>query len=172
MHVAKIQGDFPTHIGHGVTVGAGALIHAATLQDHVVIGESAQVLDGSTVEENAVVAPGSIVTPGTTVPRGEYWAGSPAKKVRALTAEEVEANVNRAVLTASLAADHAIENAKSYEQILEEEEIADIKEHLEEWAPRQPETDLADVLGQGQPGRIFRSTLTNPEEAAKLKSKE
>lgn len=148
-------------------MGAGALVHAATLKDGCVIGESAQVLDGAVVEANAVVAPASVVSPGTTVPAGELWSGTPAKKVRALTPEEIETMTQNTLQTASLAAEHAIENAKTYEQILEEEELADIEEYLDESAPRQPKKDITDVLGQGQPGRIFRSTLTHPEEAYK-----
>ncbi len=32
VHVAKIQGDYPTFIGDNVTVGPGAIIHAATIR--------------------------------------------------------------------------------------------------------------------------------------------
>ena len=167
IHVAKIQGDSPTQIGNQVTIGAGALIHAATLKDGCVVGESAQVLDGAVVEAGALVGPAAVVTPGTTVPAGEVWAGSPAKKVRQLTPEEVEGLASRAIETASLAAEHALENSKDYKQILEEEELADIEEYLDESAPRKPPTDLSDVLGQGHPGHIFRSTLSHPEEAVK-----
>ena len=172
VHVARIQGDFATHIGNNVTVGAGALIHAATLKDTVIIGESAQVLDGSVVESNSIVAPASIVTPGTTVKGGELWAGSPAKKVRALTAEEIAGITARASETVLLASQHVIENAKDYKQILEEEEIADIELYMDESAPRKAKRDAADVQGQGYPGRIFRSTLSHPEEAHKLKQEQ
>ena len=89
VHVAKIQGDFATSIGNMVTIGAGAIIHAATIHDKVMIGESAQVLDGAVVESNSIVEPGAIVTPGTVVNGGELWSGCPAKKVRALTEEEI-----------------------------------------------------------------------------------
>lgn len=170
VHVAKIQGDFPTEIGNHVTVGAGALIHAATLKDACVIGEATQVLDGSVVESFSIVGPASTVTPGTTVKTGELWAGSPAKKVRALTEDEKAQIIARAVETSELANEHAIENAKSYEQVLEEEELADIEEYLDESAPRKPLLDRGDVLGQGYPGRIFRSTLSHPEEAQKPSS--
>jgi gamma-carbonic anhydrase len=167
VHVAKIQGDFPTHIGNHVTIGAGALVHAATVHDSVLIGESAQVLDGSVVESNSIVAPAAIVTPGTTVTGGQLWAGSPAKMVRLLTAEEIEGITARAMETVLLASQHAIENAKGYEQILEEAEIADIIEHQDGSYPINPPTpkEEGDVLGQGAPGRIFRSTLSHPEEA-------
>ncbi|GKY97562.1 hypothetical protein MPSEU_000714400 [Mayamaea pseudoterrestris] len=167
VHVAKIQGDAPTVIGNHVTISAGALIHAATLQDSVVIGEMAQVLDGAIVESNSIVSPASIVTPGTTVSSGELWAGTPAKKVRELTEEEKIGIVTLAVETSELANAHAIENAKPYQQILEEAELADIEKHLDDDSPRKPDYDTGDVLGQGQPGRIFRSTLSHPYDVKK-----
>ena len=173
VHVAKIQGDFSTHIGNHVTVGAGALIHAATLKDSVLIGEAAQVLDGSVVESNSIVAPASIVTPGTTVPEGQLWAGSPAKMVRALTADEIAGITARAMETVLLANQHAIENEKGYEQVLEEAEVADIIAHQDGSYPIEPLSpqQQGDVLGQGLPGRIFRSTLSHPEEAHKERLK-
>lgn len=162
VHVAKIQGDFPTHIGNHVTIGAGALIHAATLQDAVVIGESTQVLDGSVVESNCIVLPGSVVTPGTKVKSGELWGGSPARKVRALTDEEIANIVEQAIEKSQLANMHAIETSKSYAQILEEDELAEIDQYLDEAQPKGTPVDAGDVLGQGAPGRIFRSTLSHP----------
>lgn len=165
VHVAKIQGDFPTSIGDHVTISSGALIHAATLKDACVVGEAAQVLDGSVVESYSIIAPGSIVTPGTTVKSGELWAGSPAKKVRPLTEEEKMAIVTQAIETSELANLHAAENAKDYKQLMEEAELADIEEYLDESAPRKPDFDNSDVLGQGHPGRIFRSTLSHPYES-------
>jgi carbonic anhydrase/acetyltransferase-like protein (isoleucine patch superfamily) len=171
VHVAKIQGDFATHIGDNVTIRAGALIHAATLKDFCVIGEAAQVLDGSIVESYSIVAPASIVTPGTTVASGELWGGVPAKKVRALTEQEIAEILTTATQTNALATMHAFESSKDYKQILEEEEALDIEEFLDEGAPRAPVKDPADVLGQGHPGRIFRSTLTHPEDAYKNQSK-
>lgn len=147
-----------------MTVGAGALIHAATLRDGCVVGEAAQVLDGAVVEEGAMVAPASIVTPGTKVPAAELWSGSPAKLVRTLTAAEQQGMSERAVQVASLAAEHAFETSKDYKQILEEEELADIERYMDKSAPQKPERDMSDVQGQGHPGRIFRSTLSHPED--------
>ena len=49
VHVAKIQGDHPTTIGNNVTIGAGAIVHACTIEDLVVVGETAQILDGASV---------------------------------------------------------------------------------------------------------------------------
>ena len=167
VHVAKIQGDSPTIIGDHVTISPGALIHAATLKDAIVIGEMAQVLDGATVESHSIVAPASTVTPGTVVKSGELWAGTPAKKVRALTDEEKMRIVQQAIETSELANMHAIEIDKPYSQVLEEAELADIDKYVDDSAPRKPDFDTGDVLGQGQPGRIFRSTLSHPYDVKK-----
>jgi len=170
VHVAKIQGDHPTNIGSNVTIGAGAIVHACTIEDLVMIGESAQIMDGATVCTNSVVSPSSIVTPGTKVSSGELWSGSPAKKVRALTSEEIASISESAHDTLELAYLHAVENSKDYKQLIEEEEDRlDRKLRKNAWFdPNIPDPD--DVLGQGVPGRIFNSTLTNPEEGLKMKA--
>eukprot|EP00538_Stauroneis_constricta_P002641 CAMPEP_0119560928 /NCGR_PEP_ID=MMETSP1352-20130426/16220_1 /TAXON_ID=265584 /ORGANISM="Stauroneis constricta, Strain CCMP1120" /LENGTH=285 /DNA_ID=CAMNT_0007609007 /DNA_START=108 /DNA_END=965 /DNA_ORIENTATION=+ len=171
VHVAKIQGDHPTFIGDNVSVGAGAVIHACTIKDFVIVGESAQVLDGATIESNTIIAPGSLVTAGTTVPSGELWSGAPAKKERALTTEEIASIAEAAHDTLELAYLHSIENAKDYKQLIEEAEDRLDRQLRKEggawFDPNDP--DPEDVLGQGAPGRIFNSTLTNPEEGLKMR---
>lgn len=172
IHVAKIQGDFPSLIGSNVTIGPGAMVHAATLKDNCVVGASAQVLDGSVVESNAIIAAGAIVTPGTTVKAGELWAGSPAKMVRKVTAEELQSMTENALDTLGLARMHAHECSKDLAQLTQDEEA------YEDATTRDPEyfqptgkPDPGDVLGQGSPGLIFDSVLTNPEEGLKLQQK-
>lgn len=163
VHVAKIQGDFPTFIGNYVTIGSGALVHAATLGDGVVLGESSQVLDGAVLGKNAKIAPASIVTPGTQVGEGELWAGTPAKKVRVLTEDEITAAKAEALEIIELASIHAAEQEKDYKTILEEEEDALVAEYVDDGYLEPPASfDNTDVLGQGAPGRIFRSTLSHP----------
>jgi len=168
VHVAKIQGDHPTMIGDNVTIGAGAIVHACTLEDLVVVGESAQIMDGATVGSNSIIAAASIVTPGTKVPSGELWSGAPAQKERALTSEEIAEISESAHDTLELAYLHAVENSKDYKQLIEEDEDRlDRKLRKNAWFdPNIPDPD--DVLGQGVPGRIFNSTLTNPEEGLKM----
>eukprot|EP00521_Asterionellopsis_glacialis_P002056 CAMPEP_0195249164 /NCGR_PEP_ID=MMETSP0706-20130129/1960_1 /TAXON_ID=33640 /ORGANISM="Asterionellopsis glacialis, Strain CCMP134" /LENGTH=281 /DNA_ID=CAMNT_0040300929 /DNA_START=46 /DNA_END=891 /DNA_ORIENTATION=+ len=172
IHVAKIQGDFPTLIGSNVTVGPAAVIHASTLEDSIIVGPSAQVLDGAVVGSNCILAPGAVVTPGTKVSSGELWAGSPAKKVRGLTPEEIESIADSAVDKAELASLHAVECAKDFKQLAEDEE------EYEDNLVRDPDyiqkdsPDQSDVLGMGSPGRIFDSTLTNPEEGLKLRKQQ
>mgnify|MGYP001174728986 FL=1 len=79
---------FPTIIGNYVTIGHSAIIHACTLENHSFIGMGAIIMDGAVVNSYSMVAAGALVTPGKNVPRGELWAGSPAKKMRDLTLDE------------------------------------------------------------------------------------
>jgi gamma-carbonic anhydrase len=81
----------PTVIGDEVMVGHHCLIHACALDDRSFVGMRATVMDNAVVETGAMVAAGALVTPGKRVPSGELWAGSPAKKMRDLSDEDVVA---------------------------------------------------------------------------------
>lgn len=81
---------YPTIIGKHVTIGHSAIIHACTLGDGCFIGMGAIIMDGAIVEGGAMVAAGAMVTPGKRVPKGELWAGRPAKKMRDLSADEIK----------------------------------------------------------------------------------
>lgn len=83
-----LPGGQPTLLGAGVTVGHMALLHACALEDGCFIGMRATVMDGVVVDSGAMIAAGALVTPNKRVPKGELWAGSPAKLMRALTDSE------------------------------------------------------------------------------------
>jgi len=80
----------PTSIGDEVTIGHCALIHGATLEDRCFVGMRATIMDGAVVESGAWVAAGALVTPGKRIPKGQVWAGTPAKYFRDMTPEEVK----------------------------------------------------------------------------------
>ena len=79
---------YPLVVGSGVTVGHGAILHAATIKDHCLIGMGAKVLDNATVGSYSLVAAGALVLEGFEVPEGVLVAGIPAKIKRKLTDEE------------------------------------------------------------------------------------
>jgi gamma-carbonic anhydrase len=86
--VHSSTGKPPTWIGANVTIGHMALIHACRLEDGSFVGMKACVSDGAIVEGGAMVAAGALVTPGKHVPRGELWAGNPARFLRAVGEKE------------------------------------------------------------------------------------
>lgn len=79
---------YPLLIGSNVTVGHGAIVHAASVFDYCLIGMGAVVLDNARVGPFALVAAGSLVLEGTEVPEGTLVAGAPARIKRKLTEEE------------------------------------------------------------------------------------
>ncbi|MFO7264785.1 MAG: gamma carbonic anhydrase family protein [Limnochordales bacterium] len=85
---------FPVEIGRRVTIGHGAIIHGARIEDEALIGMGATLLSGSTVGRGAVVAAGALVPEGVTIPPGVLAMGVPARVVRELTDEE-RARVSR-----------------------------------------------------------------------------
>jgi gamma-carbonic anhydrase len=97
-----------TTIGNDITVGHMALLHACTLEDGSFVGMKACVMDGVVVETGAMVAAGALVTPGKRVKRGELWAGSPAKLMRALTEKEIAYFTYSAQHYADLAASYRL----------------------------------------------------------------
>jgi carbonic anhydrase/acetyltransferase-like protein (isoleucine patch superfamily) len=80
---------FAVIVGARVTIGHMALVHASTLADDSFVGMRAVIIDGAYVEDGAMVAAGALVTPNKRVKRGELWAGSPAKLMRALGPAEI-----------------------------------------------------------------------------------
>lgn len=86
---------FPLIIGNNVSIGHNAIVHGCTLKDNVLIGMGAIVMDDCLIEENSIIGAGSVVTQGTKVKSGEVWAGSPARKLKDISQELLEGEVER-----------------------------------------------------------------------------
>ncbi len=78
----------PTNIGSYVSIGHNALVHGCTLHDHVLIGMGAIVMDHAVVEEFVIIGAGSVVLEKTICESGYIYAGTPAKKMKALSEEQ------------------------------------------------------------------------------------
>jgi carbonic anhydrase/acetyltransferase-like protein (isoleucine patch superfamily) len=103
----------PTIIGEGVTVGHGAIIHSATIEDNVIVGMGAIILDRAVIGRDSIVGAGALVTGGKTFPEGSMILGSPAKVVRELTPEEIA----HIAANARHYAEHAKTAAGDYKEI-------------------------------------------------------
>lgn len=109
VHVARHglkKRDAPTLIGDNVVIAHGALIHACTIEDGAMVDIGSTVLDGAVVSSKSILGPGSLLLEGQRVPTGELWAGSPAKFVRKLSEEEMQAIANIAQKYRELADKH------------------------------------------------------------------
>ncbi|MBT8136374.1 MAG: gamma carbonic anhydrase family protein [Gammaproteobacteria bacterium] len=83
-------GGMPLLIGAEVTVGHNVTLHACTIGDRCLIGMGAIIMDGVELEPEVMVAAGSLVSPGKRLEAGSLYRGSPARRVRALTGQEIE----------------------------------------------------------------------------------
>ncbi|HWX23023.1 MAG TPA: gamma carbonic anhydrase family protein [Candidatus Binatia bacterium] len=88
LSVLHLADEWPCLLGNYVTVGHGAIIHACTVADEVLVGMRATILDGAVIGEQSIIGAGALVTQGTRVPIGSLVLGSPARVVRALSPEE------------------------------------------------------------------------------------
>ncbi|MBC3540002.1 gamma carbonic anhydrase family protein [Rufibacter sediminis] len=78
-----------THIGNNVSIGHNAIVHGCTIEDNVLIGMGAIVMDNAVVQEHCIVAAGAVVLEKSICESGYIYAGVPAKKVKALTPEQI-----------------------------------------------------------------------------------
>ena len=106
--VLHADAGFPCTLGDGVTVGHGAIVHGATVEDDVLIGMKAVVMNGARIGRGSIVAVGAIVTEGMEVPPGSVVMGQPGKVKR--PAEE------RDLVQIHHAADHYVQAAKGYRE--------------------------------------------------------
>lgn len=80
-----------TTVGNYCTVGHGAILHGCTIGDDCLIGMGAIVLDGAVLAEGCLVGAGALVTGKTNAPAGSVLLGSPAKVVKTLSPEQIDA---------------------------------------------------------------------------------
>ncbi len=90
-HAGPYNADgWPLDIGAEVTIGHNATLHGCRIGNRVLVGMGATVMDGAVVEDDVVIAAGALVTPGKRLQTGFLYAGSPARQMRELSAQEME----------------------------------------------------------------------------------
>jgi carbonic anhydrase/acetyltransferase-like protein (isoleucine patch superfamily) len=99
---------YPCTLGDRVTLGHGAIVHGATVEDDCLIGMRSVVMNGAKIGRGSIVAVGSVVTEGTQVPPGSIAVGQPAKVKRETTERDRERIRH--------AAEHYVAAAKIYRE--------------------------------------------------------
>ena len=85
----------PTEIGNNVSIAHNAIVHGCTLHDHVLVGMGSIIMDGCVVESNSIIAAGAVLTKGTIVRQGSVFAGMPARKIRDISPELSQGEIDR-----------------------------------------------------------------------------
>jgi carbonic anhydrase/acetyltransferase-like protein (isoleucine patch superfamily) len=99
-------------LGADITVGHGAIVHGAVVEDGALIGMGAILLDNARIGECSVVAAGALVPGGMVVPPGTLVRGQPARVVRELREAELAMGREGAAHYLELAREHAREQAR------------------------------------------------------------
>jgi carbonic anhydrase/acetyltransferase-like protein (isoleucine patch superfamily) len=88
--VIHVREGIDTRVGDQVTMGHGAIVHGAQIENTVLIGIGAIILDRARVGEGSIVGAGAVVTEGTQIPRRSLVLGVPGKVVKEVTAEQIQ----------------------------------------------------------------------------------
>lgn len=84
-----------TTIGNNVSIGHNALVHGCEIRDNVLVGMGSIIMDGCIVGSNSIVAAGAVLPAGTHVPEGSIFAGVPAKKIKDISPELSQGEIDR-----------------------------------------------------------------------------
>lgn len=84
-----------TIIENNVSVGHNAIVHGCHIKENVLIGMGSIVMDNCIVESNCIIAAGAVLLEGTHVESWSIYAGVPAKKVKTLSKELFQGEVQR-----------------------------------------------------------------------------
>jgi len=96
----------PCRLGNRVTLGHGAIVHGAEIDDDVMIGMRAVVMNSARIGSGCIIGVGAVVTESTEIPPNSVVLGIPGRVVRATTDKDRERIAH--------AAEHYVEAAKAY----------------------------------------------------------
>jgi len=77
-------------IGDDVTIGHRVTLHGCTIEDRCLIGMGSIVMDGAVIHPHVLLGAGSLVPSNKKLESGYLWLGNPVKKIRPLSAQEIE----------------------------------------------------------------------------------
>jgi carbonic anhydrase/acetyltransferase-like protein (isoleucine patch superfamily) len=96
----------PCTLGDRVTVGHGAIVHGATVEDECLIGMGAIILNGARIGAQSIVGAGSLVAEGKIIPPRSLVVGTPGRVIRQVTDDDVQRMLR--------GANHYVEAAQQY----------------------------------------------------------
>lgn len=110
IHVTRPRSNLPdgfdVFIGNDVTIGHKVTVHGCRIEDRCLIGIGSIILDGAVIQSQVLLGAGSLVTEGKVLESGYLYLGSPAKKVRMLTDDELQRLTKSATHYVNLSRDY------------------------------------------------------------------
>ncbi len=106
-----VMWDTPTEIGDHVTIGHNALLHCRRIGNNCLIGMGANVQGYSEIGDNCIIGAGTLLMQHKKIPSNSLVFGNPARLIRSLRDDEIEALKNSTI--------HYSEVAEKYKAELE-----------------------------------------------------
>lgn len=106
-----VMGDQSTVIGDYVTIGHNALLHCARVGNNCLIGMGSVILGYVEIGDNCVIGANTLITQHKKIPPNSMVYGNPAKIIRSLREDEIEA-LHETALRYNLMAQEYGENLK------------------------------------------------------------
>ena len=86
-----VMGDHSTVVGDYVTLGHNAIIHCASIGNNCLIGMGSVLLGYTEIGDNCVIGANTLITQYKKIPPNSMVYGNPAKIIRSLREDEIEA---------------------------------------------------------------------------------
>lgn len=80
--VIHVNSEHKVKIGKNVSIGHGAIIHGATIEDNVIIGMNATVMNGCKIGSGSIIGANALVTEGKEIPENSLVIGVPGKVIK------------------------------------------------------------------------------------------
>ncbi len=80
--ILHVGSTHPCILGDRVSLGHGAIVHGATVEDDCLIGMRATVLNGAVIGKGSIVGAGALVPENMVVPPNSLVLGVPAKVIK------------------------------------------------------------------------------------------
>lgn len=80
----------PCILGDGVTLGHGAIVHGAQIEDDVMISMRSVVMNGVKVGTGSIIGAGAVIAEGAEIPPRSVVLGVPGKIVRCTNSADLE----------------------------------------------------------------------------------
>lgn len=84
-----------TTIGNNVSIGHNAIIHGCTIHNNVLVGMGAIIMDNAIIQSDCIVGAGALITEGMVCNAGGVYAGRPAKRIKDISADLLNGEINR-----------------------------------------------------------------------------
>ena len=89
--VVHVDPGFPVSIGTDCIIGHLSIVHGATLGNHVLVGMHSTIMNGAQIGDFCIIGANALITSGTIIPPYSLVMGAPAKVIKSLNEEQIEA---------------------------------------------------------------------------------